>query len=246
MESAIFRCEKHGDVRINIIRMGGCEFGRFCPLCAEANNAEGIKKLGEHDKAVERGEYVKFCRRCHIESEFYDKTLDGYIPQTQTQKEAKEAVEKLIADKSGKILLLGSNGVGKTMLASIAARELGGKIYTMYEISTRVRQSYTAKACETELEIMNELSTEPFLAIDEFGRSKCSDAERNWLSHIVRVRHSNNRPLIIVSNKHFGSLCLDGGCSDCIENYIDKDVLSRFSEGSVCISISAPDYRRGR
>ena len=152
-------------------------------------------------------------------------------------------MEKLVAEKKGKIILLGSNGVGKTMLGSIAVKELGGKIYSMYEISTMIRQSYTMRAERTELEIVRELALIPLLVIDEMGRTKGSDAELNWLSYILDKRHTRELPFMLLSNTHLKRNCAKKGCERCFENYVNNDVLSRLRQDTDIITINAPDYR---
>ena len=75
----------------------------------------------------------------------------------------------MVKDRAGKLVLLGSNGTGKTHLAVGIVRVLGGAIYSMYEITTRIRASYVSGAKETELKIVDELASLPMLAIDEIG-----------------------------------------------------------------------------
>ena len=191
----------------------------------------------------EKEKHYKYLRSCNIEPEFFDYELSSFIPTSKSQEMAKAAVEKMITEKKGKVVLLGENGVGKTMLASIAAKTLGGKLYTMYEISTMIRQSYTIKAEKSELEIVNELASIPFLAIDELGRSKGSETEQNWLSYIVDKRHSRNLPFMLLSNSHLMKDCPKKGCPKCFQNFMDTDILSRLRQNSVVIVISADDIR---
>lgn len=131
-----------------------------------------------------------------------------------------------------------------TALASIAAKSLNGKIYTMYEISCMIRQCYSSLAKRPELEIVEELASIPFLAIDELGRSKGSDAELNWLSYILDKRHTRRLPFMLLTNGHFKKNCPKGDCPNCFENFVDNDVLSRLLQDSTIISIKAPDNRR--
>ena len=223
-----------------------------CPVCAEEKGAElKRKRLEEQNEewrkqkeGRDRAESVELCKKLNISPEFYFSTLEDYLPKTKAQEEAKKAVAEMIETGKGKIILLGSNGAGKTMLASICARELKGCIYTMYEIATMIRQSYTAKAEKSEIEIVRELVELPFLAIDEVGRIANSEAVQNWFSFILEKRHSRGLPTIVIGNLHFRKDCDQEGCPRCFENYFDKDVLSRFHEDTTVIQIKAPDERR--
>lgn len=238
------KCPKHG--------IYGAEFVEYedgnraqitsCPECEKEKVEEESKRLAK----VIREENIKHCQDCNIEPEFYDKTLADYKASTESQEKALNAVKEMLEFKLKKIVLLGSNGTGKTMLGSILAKELNGKIYSMYEISTMIRQSYTMKAEKTELEIVKELASIPFLAIDEVGRTNGSKAEKDWLSFIIDKRHSRGLPFMMISNAHLLKNCPNGGCPDCFENYMDKDVISRLRQDSKVINIIADDFRKNK
>ena len=216
----------------------------FCPECEKEKLEKESKRLA---KEIHE-ENVKHCQECNIEPEFYDKTLADYKANTESQEKALNAVKDMLDFKLKKIVLLGSNGTGKTMLGSILAKELSGKIYSMYEISTMIRQSYTMKAERTELEIVKELASIPFLAIDEVGRTNGSSAEKNWLSYIIDKRHSRGLPFMMISNAHLKNSCPHGkdGCPECFEHYMDNDVISRLRQDSKVINIIADDFRKNK
>ena len=113
----------------------------------------------------------------------------------------------------------------------------------MYEITTMIRQSYSARAEKTELEITKELASLPMLVIDEMGRTKGSDAELNWLSYILDKRHTRRLPFMILSNTHLSRDCPKKGCDSCFERFVNNDVLSRLRQETKIITIKAPDYR---
>lgn len=187
--------------------------------------------------------HIAMCKSCHISKEFYNKTFDDYKPQNNIQKEALRAVMNLTSAKCGKIVLIGSNGLGKTHLASVATKILHGKIYTMFEISNIIRQTYKVGSLKTEYDILQELATLPFLAIDEIGRTKSSDAEQNWLSYIVDKRHTEELPLMFLTNRKLYNDCQTPfEKSFALENYIPQDVMSRLSDAQ-WILLSGVDYR---
>ena len=240
-----FECGLHGRVEGYCSEYEG-EKVYCCPKCEnerrEKERNELIKRELEYVRQIAHEAY----KDCNIEKEYWDKELKDYIPQTPEQKKALEAVKKMIADKSGKVILLGSNGVGKTFLGCMAVKALGGKILSMYEITTMIRQSYSVKAEKTELEIVQDLASIPMLVIDEMGRTKGSDAELNWLSYILDKRHTRNLPFMILTNTHLSRDCPKKGCENCFERFVNNDVLSRLRQNSQIITIKAPDYRAKR
>jgi DNA replication protein DnaC len=234
-------CKKHGKVRTQVFE--GREANAQCPLCAaEEEKLENEKLEKIRKEAAERAKREQFEQQ-NIEPEYWDKKLEDVIIKTESQKQAVDAVKKMIERKSGKVILLGSNGVGKTLLGSIAVQSLGGKLLSMYEITTLIRQSYTAKAEKTELDIVRELAGMPMLVIDELGRTKGSSAELNWLSYILDKRHTRHLPFMLLSNTHLNRNCPNHGCEQCFENFVNNDVISRLRQNSEIITIEAPDFR---
>lgn len=245
-------CDKHGSFSaLFYLYDNGDISSDDCPICSQERMVEEQKKMDQEEKAEQEREAREAEQRRinrlkvrNVSPEFWNKTLADYIPKTNGQKIAKEAVENLIETQQGKIIILGSNGTGKTMLSSMAVKELGGYIYTMYEISTMIRQSYTAKADRSELEIVEDLAQAPFLAIDEVGRVKNSEAVRDWFSYIIDKRHTSGKPTMLTGNLHFLKQCKNGGCEQCFERYFDSDIVSRLQQDTTIIYIKAEDNRR--
>ena len=244
-------CEKHGKYIVKLFRDFDDKIVHSgCPECIKERHEAKIKREREleqqaidaRDAAEKKQKHIEYCKSLNIEPEFYFSELDDYIAVSPAQKCAKEAVERMIKTRSGKIVMLGNNGVGKSMLANIAAKKLGGKVYTVYEIATMIRQSYSIKT-KTELEIVDELASIPFLAIDEVGRVANSESVMNWFSHILVKRHLRDLPFMLIGNLHFQKDCEKGGCPKCFENYFDKDVLSRLKQISTIVEILAGDKR---
>ncbi|MBO7715847.1 MAG: ATP-binding protein [Methanobrevibacter sp.] len=242
-------CAKHGTCEHTIYIFDDGYKEVECTKCRKEIEEEEEAKLKEQmeKEAIKRREnFIEYCKSCNIEPEYYDLDFENYEPKTKSQERAFEYTKKVVSEKHGKLILLGEHGLGKTMLASIAAKKLGGKVYSMYEISTMIRQSYTVNATRTELEIVNELASIPFLAIDELGRTKGGETEHNWLSYILDKRHVRKLPFMLLSNGHFKKDCKDKGCPKCFENFMDSDVLSRLRQDSAFVSIDGPDRRDRR
>ena len=238
-------CDRHGKFKAKVLTFAdGYVMRGYCPACVEESKAKEAALERERQEIMRRQRTVKACAEANIEPEYYDKQFSDYMAVTESQKLAVRISEQIVTEKRGNMLLLGPNGTGKTMLGSIAARELHGKIYSMYEISTMIRQSYTAHADRSELEIVSELASVPFLAIDEIGRSKGSDSELNWLSHIIDKRHTRWLPTFLMGNGHLKKFCKDGGCPRCVENFLGNDILSRLAQNTAVIILDGSDYRK--
>jgi len=213
-----------------------------CPVC-EKEHDDDIEKRERQENAAALDERY---RASNIEPLYFDVSFDSFSADTPELEKAKAAVQKLIDEKRGKIVMLGKNGTGKTHLAVCAVKALGGKILTMYEISTRIRATYSQKAKEDELEVTDELARLKMLVIDEIGRTKGSDAEENWLSYIIDKRNSRGLPLILISNKHSRKSCPEKGCKDCIENYLSEDIMSRLCVDGKILNFTGEDWRKKR
>lgn len=233
-------CEKHGEYTEQTADVFGISLRTGCPDCEkereEIEHQEGIRKAQEVER--ERLESL------NIEPMYFSSTLDTFTAGSPEQERALSYARDIVKTRSGKIVLLGSNGTGKTHLAVGVVRVLGGAIYSMYEITTRIRASYVSGAKETELQIVDELSRLPMLAIDEIGRTKGSDAETNWLSYIIDKRHTRGLPLMLISNKHTRKTCPEKGCPNCLENYISEDIMSRLAEDGRLVNMTGDDYRK--
>jgi len=233
-------CDKHGDYTEQTTNIFGFSFHTGCPACEkerdEIEHQEGIRQAQEAER--------KRLESLNIEPMYFTSTLDNFIAGSPEQERALSYAQAMVQDRAGKLVLLGSNGTGKTHLAVGIVRVLGGAIYSMYEITTRIRASYVSGAKETELDIVDELARVEMLAIDEIGRTKGSDAETNWLSYIIDKRHTRGLPLMLISNKHTRKTCPDGGCQNCLENYISEDIMSRLAEDGHLVNMIGEDYRR--
>ena len=233
-----------------IITSLGIIMAKYCPACVDKYDiAEKSKE--KHRKEVAKAEWLE---NIGVKEEHAKATLDNYKPQTESQEEALKCCKLIDSQAITKLVLLGSNGVGKTHLASALVKKHNGLLITAYEMFATYRGCFSPKAKETELEIIKKFSHLPLLAIDEFGRTKGSEAEENFMSVIIDNRHAANLPTLILSNlirkrdcifyQNNSDKCKDCERKNCLESRLTKDVISRLRENSKVVLIEGEDYRR--
>jgi DNA replication protein DnaC len=263
---AIKQCPKHGEYRIEFVHFDAIkgfsgeetlrpayDLEKPCPQCAieeekerEERKAKQEAELIAKEAREQEDKRIYGFQRMNIEPAFYESSFDNFNAESEEQKHNVERVKALVSGDIKKIVMTGKNGTGKTHLACAALHALGGRIMTMYEISTTIRASYIRDAGESELQIVDGYARLPLFVIDEIGRTKGGDVEANWLSYIIDKRHVRDLPTILISNKHTRKTCPNSGCADCLENYIGEDIMSRLCENGVLLKFSGDDYRKRR
>lgn len=242
-EDGIFTCEKHGEVQSSFYTNERNEkVWDECPECAK----EREKEIAEKQRLEDLKKQRECWEQSNIKEKFFDMTFDDYEVVNDTQKLAKEKLVAIANGGNRSLLLLGLNGLGKTMLSSIALKKRGGYIYKMYEIITQIKSSYKANSEEDEMDILNRLSNCPLLVIDEVGKQFGSESEKNWLSYVIDERYERNKPTVLISNLKLMKECTEQEKNEglYIERYLGRDSVSRLVECADIVSITGEDYRR--
>lgn len=231
-----------------LVTQFGVIIARCCPECVDKYEAAENSKM-KHLKDEKKEQWLE---DIGIKKQYEKATLENYKPQTESQEEALKACKLLNSGDITKLVLLGSNGVGKTHLASALVKKHNGLLITAYEMFATYRGCFSGKT--SELDVIKKFSKIPLLAIDEYGRTKGSEAEENFMSAIIDNRHSNNLPTLILSNlilkrdcifyKNNNKSCETCQRNSCLESKLTKDVISRLRENSRIILIEGEDYRK--
>jgi len=136
-----------------------------------------------------------------ITPRFYGATWENWIAKTPEQKTAFEKV-KQAWDKN--LFVVGSNGAGKTHLAMCLVKD-GATYCLLPELFRSIRENF-----DLEQQTIERYGTCKLLILDEIGRQKGSDFERNLLFEIVDKRWNNFLPTTLIGNikeKEFAELC---------------------------------------
>lgn len=221
----------------------------YCDHCVdEYDEAERRKQL-KFEKMKQEAIYKKM----GIAEEYYNAKFSKYKAETDSQKEALEACKSVVTGELNKLIFLGKNGVGKTMLMACIVKRLGGRMMSAYELFANYRECFVNPK-KSEVALLHELTETPALVIDEFGRTKGSEAEENFLSEVVNKRTTQKKFIGFTSNLIKKSECVFASketcanCNrrDCLESRLTNDIISRFLQDSKVISISGDDYRVGK
>lgn len=231
-------CEKHGMFESESVELFGhkiCE--TRCPIC----EAEATVREEENQKQAEIVQRHENMMRDGIEPEFFQATLENYKVENDSEREALQAAKDLDSGKIRKLLLLGSNGTGKTHLANALAIKHRGIRITMFELSSKIRSGFNYG--RGELDTLDELLTREFIAIDEIGRTKGSDAEKNWLSYLLDKCHTRGIRIMLISNRHTAKNLPQERRGEAIEFFFDNDVISRLRQDTKIVEVNGRDRR---
>ena len=231
-----------------LITQFGIIIAHYCEECVDKYERKQ-KAIENQIKDKKKKEWLK---AIGVKADYETATLGTYEAKTDSQKAALNACKLLKDGDIKKLILLGSNGVGKTHLASALVKLMNGRIITAYEMFALYRSCFSGQ--NSEIELLHKFSNYPLLVIDEFGRTKGSEAEENFLSAILDARHSDGLPTMILSNLirkrdclHYQNnkeACKQRNCKGCLEMWLTSDLISRLREDTEVIVIEGEDYRR--
>ena len=153
----------------------------------ESERQEQQRRLAER----RREEQIKEWRSRGVTPRFFEATWENWEAETPEQKivleEVKQAWEK-------NLFVIGENGTGKTHLAMCLAKE-GATYCLIPELFRTVREDMSV-----EQQTIDRYGECKLLILDEVGRQKGTDFERNLLFEIVDKRWNNMLPTTIIGN----------------------------------------------
>ena len=184
---------------------------------------------------------VKSLKLIGIPKSFLETTLDDYIADTEDLQSVKtfvgnyiDKIDTMFRINSG-IFFNGSNGVGKTMLSCIVAKEAYRHRYTtrrctFVDYMNQYTKAWGAKSAEEKETFEDNLYTYykavEFLILDEVGKEVDSKVSAPILEDLLRYREDKGYVTIICTNlnidtlkEKYGNSCislLKGNCTPII------------------------------
>ncbi|MDR2494670.1 MAG: ATP-binding protein [Spirochaetaceae bacterium] len=233
-EEETFTCPYHGEYKAKAVLFRGDRHDPTCPFCREEREKEETARIS-------RG--FRF-GKTRLGAEYRDASFENFNAYTPELAAHLETARYFVKKPTVNLIMTSDgNGTGKNHLAAAILKRLGGVIYTVNELNALLRRSYGKEADGSEYEILEELSAASLLALDEIGKSKGSEWEKNWLSVLINNRYSNRLPTIFMTNGHFEWECPRYGCPECLSRFLGKDSLSRILQRSAIMKFTCGDYR---
>jgi DNA replication protein DnaC len=225
------------------------DYGTLCGPCRDKQEAEYQEALLAEARANDERRKEKkistYLQQSCIGERFKGMTFTSYHPENEdawkVYRACIEFTREFNPTSGTNLLMIGSPGTGKNMLAAIICQALIQKEYSCLHTTAmrcvrRVKDSWRDKG-EKEQEIINSFIGPDLLVIDEVGVQFESPTELLYLTEIINDRYERKRPTILISNLTLKQL----------EEIMGARIMDRFYEGdSKFLVFNWPSYRRKR
>lgn len=152
-------------------------------------------------------------------------TMKDWIASCDKSKLAKAQAVSAIEGNLN-CIMIGGVGTGKTMLANCMSNSVDvGTIVTCSKIA-RIYREHVIIDNKKESELIADVVSYDFFAIDEIGAYKLSDFEYRHINEIIDIRYEQKKPTCLISN-----LDING-----IKNLIGERAVDRLRQGGCLIS----------
>ena len=208
----------------------------ICKQCLKATQIKDNELRLEEERKASRLKELAI----HIPKRYIDNTFESF-EITPDNKQAFAIVKKyaesdIVKNNGNNLVLSGSVGTGKTMLAMCVLRhrflQFDNICYTT--ISELIMKSRQSMSYGGNTNLMSDYYTADYLAIDEIGRQSGSDNELNLLFEILNKRYNNVLPTILITNKSGKD----------IQKFLGTAIVDRMNEvNTMFLDMSWESYR---
>lgn len=229
-----------------VIFLGSHSF--ICDDCARkaSEKQEAYWKEQEriHDERALKSRIYTRLKNSGIGDRFKNMQFGDYKPSCDKAKTVLEGcinyVDCFEKDSGCNLLMIGSPGTGKNMLAAIICQEIINKDFeaihtTAMKLVRRIKSSWDKNSDESEQSAINSYVTPSLLIIDEIGVQFGSATELLFLTEVINERYERRRPTILISNLKLSQLT----------EVMGERVIDRFyDDGSKFLVFDWDSYRR--
>lgn len=134
-----------------------------------------------------------------------NKRFSDYRPDRTGQQEALEKARRFAASPAGWLVLVGTNGVGKTHLAAAIANDLLARdkpvlFVVVPDLLDHLRSTYGPTSAVSYDARFEEIRTAPVLILDDLGAESKTEWAAEKLFQIINYRYNLRAPTVITTN----------------------------------------------
>ena len=199
--------------------------------------------------AIKREKAIEFCG---IGKRFAGMTFADYRADTEQQIHALEACKRFagnftrVLELGSNIVMLGTTGTGKTMLAACTLMDViragyTGRYHTVQTLIREIRSSWDKESKSSERETLAQLAGYDLLVVDEVGVQYGTDAEKVALFELINARYEAMKPTIVISNLTLKTQ--DGAHGVTIHDALGDRVVDRLRQNSAVIPFAWSSWR---
>jgi DNA replication protein DnaC len=241
-------CPTHGDYQarqiVPVAGMPPVVLG--CPECQQEAEARDATEAARSAQRLRSDKLKELLASAAIPAKYAEVTLSDYqvtVPGQQTVKTICQTFARRWPEqyrKGGCLVLTGSCGTGKTMLACAIANTIMAEFHAtvafgmVSDLLREVKATYRADSRKTEKQAMAELAAPDLLIFDEIGVETGTEYETRMFFEIVNRRYHANKPTIMISNL----------TAEDLETYLGERIWERFVECGPVLVLDWVSHRR--
>ena len=202
-------CEIHGAFESKFIELLGTRIEqKGCPRCNEIEQAE--KERQEMAMRVERSERARIDRRLSagISERNCGKSFSEWHTESPDQHHALDIAKAFAANVinggSGNLIICGSVGTGKTLLASAICEAVIVKktcrMIRVIDLVRKIKETWSRGSDISEQQIIDQFASVDLLVLDEVGIQFGTDTEKLFMFDVIDLRYQRNLPTVLISN----------------------------------------------
>ena len=204
-------CEIHGEYEVKILDIPEMDFHITVRGCPQCNKIESDKRKAEEEAELrERQQKRREERRltAGVSQRNLFKTFSDWLPDTQEQQNcldvAKTYAEGIKNGEKNSLIMVGTVGTGKTLLASTIVEHVismkSCRLIRAIDMIRRFKETWSKGSDQSEAQVIEYYASIDLLLLDEIGVQFGSDTEKLFLFDVIDQRYQRMLPTVLISN----------------------------------------------